>query len=335
MSSLSFVIPTYNNPDQLIRCVKSIYKYTNNKKIKFEVIIVDDCSNKQNLIYLKKKIIKFKKKNLFFIKNNKNCGPAITRNNGCKKSKMKNIVFLDSDTKLHKDISKIILKRLTNNEVVVGHYHHTPINKNISSYYKSFFNFFHFSQKGVSNYETFNSACAAIKKKIFIISKGFDRNIKFGMDYENEEFGRRLQKKYKMVLDPNLTVQHEFPKFFDMAKLYFLRAIPYVAIILTDRKLESTGPGNRNVIISILLSPLIIISTILYFWLNNSIFIATTILLIFFNIYLNRTFYLFTVKKKPIFLPFFFILNLIFNKILFLATVLGTVKYFINVFRVK
>ena len=55
MSSLSFVIPTYNNPDQLIRCVKSIYKYTNNKKIKFEVIIVDDCTNKQNLIYLKKK----------------------------------------------------------------------------------------------------------------------------------------------------------------------------------------------------------------------------------------------------------------------------------------
>ena len=54
------------------------------------------------------------------------------------------------------------------------------------------------------------------------------------MDYENEEFGRRIIKKNTIILDPSLTVMHEFPDFFNMLRLYYVRAIPYVGVILND-----------------------------------------------------------------------------------------------------
>ena len=44
MSSISVIIPTFNNSSQLIRCVLSIYKKFNIRKSNYEIIIVDDCS---------------------------------------------------------------------------------------------------------------------------------------------------------------------------------------------------------------------------------------------------------------------------------------------------
>ena len=57
------------------------------------------------------------------------------------------------------------------------------------------------------------------EKKIFKF-KWINKNIKWGMDYENEEFGRRIIKNNTIILDPSLTVMHEFPDFFNMLRLY-------------------------------------------------------------------------------------------------------------------
>ena len=66
------------------------------------------------------------------------------------------------------------------------------------------------------------------------------------MDYENEEFGRRIIKKNTIILDPSLTVMHEFPDFFNMLRLYYVRAIPYVGVILNDKKFENADQVVRK-----------------------------------------------------------------------------------------
>ena len=42
MTDLSIIIPSFNTKKLLYNCLKSIYRQT--KKIKFEIIVVDNCS---------------------------------------------------------------------------------------------------------------------------------------------------------------------------------------------------------------------------------------------------------------------------------------------------
>jgi glycosyltransferase involved in cell wall biosynthesis len=82
---VSIVIPYYNRPEKLIRCVNSIKNQTYNN---YEIIIVDDCSETifpdLNCDYV-------------YIKNDFNKGPGASRNAGMDVAKGKFIAFLDSD----------------------------------------------------------------------------------------------------------------------------------------------------------------------------------------------------------------------------------------------
>ena len=106
MSAFSIIIPTYNNPIQVKRCIQSIINNFSVKKNRYEIIVVDDASKNKNYKKIKKFIQNCNKNNLCLIRNKKNSGPAQSRNIGVKKAKFENLLFLDSDTILHKDISK-------------------------------------------------------------------------------------------------------------------------------------------------------------------------------------------------------------------------------------
>ncbi|MDC1139918.1 glycosyltransferase family 2 protein [Candidatus Pelagibacter sp.] len=327
MSTYSIIIPTYNNPTQVKRCIKSIIKNFEASKSQYEIIIVDDASKTNNYNITKKFIRNFKKKKISLIRNKKNLGPAQSRNVGAKKAKFKNLLFLDSDTVLHKDISKNIQNNLRKYDAVIGHYYYKPINETIAANFKAIFNYFFFSRKGITKFETFNSACAAIKKKVFNKLKGFNANIKWGMDYENEEFGRRILKNNTMVIDPKITVMHEFPALLKMLSLYFKRAIPYVGVILDDKKVENTGPAGYKIIFSIILSLMTTFGFFSYLFLSKKIFLYFFLTSFFLYLLNNLNFIIFSLKIKPLQTPAFIAINFLLGKILFLALIVGSLKY--------
>lgn len=91
MLELSIIVPIYNVEKYLEECIDSIEKI---KKIKFEIIMIDDGSSDNSLQIAEK--LKLKYKNiLLIIQNNK--GVSCARNIGLKNAKGRYVLFVDSD----------------------------------------------------------------------------------------------------------------------------------------------------------------------------------------------------------------------------------------------
>lgn len=88
----SIVIPTYNRPERLETCLKSLTRL-DYPRDRFEVIVVDDGSIKP----LDGVVLPFREVlNLQFIRQ-ENAGPAAARNTGAARAKGKFLVFTDDD----------------------------------------------------------------------------------------------------------------------------------------------------------------------------------------------------------------------------------------------
>lgn len=91
MKSISIIIPTYNNYEQLLQCVVSIYESDFRKYRKnIELIIVDDGSTDAT-----RKIRKHFPDIRYFRKKNK--GPGAARNFGAEKSRHGMLMFIEDD----------------------------------------------------------------------------------------------------------------------------------------------------------------------------------------------------------------------------------------------
>lgn len=93
----SIIITTYNQPEFLLEAVESCFVQT--YKEPFEVIIVDDFSNRCALVTLPDR----PEINLLYVKNGKNLGLQISHNIGIYHAKGEWIVRLDHDDKLKPD----------------------------------------------------------------------------------------------------------------------------------------------------------------------------------------------------------------------------------------
>ena len=83
---ISIIIPYYNRPEKILRCVHSILKQTYQD---FEILVVDDHSTIPLILDNDPRITVFR--------NPKNLGPGISRNKGLENASGKYIAFLDSD----------------------------------------------------------------------------------------------------------------------------------------------------------------------------------------------------------------------------------------------
>ena len=92
---LSIIIVSYNTKDLLASCIKSVVE--NTKKIKFEIIVVDNNSKDQSAEVATKL-------GAIVLKNKKNLGFAAANNQGFKASHGEYILFLNSDTEIHDNV---------------------------------------------------------------------------------------------------------------------------------------------------------------------------------------------------------------------------------------
>lgn len=86
--SVSIVIPAYDRADLLELTLKSIIKQ---KGIKYEIIVINDNSNTDDIFNICKKF------NTVYHKNERNLGAQVSRNKGVDLAKYNYIAFIDSD----------------------------------------------------------------------------------------------------------------------------------------------------------------------------------------------------------------------------------------------
>jgi len=101
MIKLSVIIPTYNRADVLAMTLDSLGKQTV-RKDSFEVIIVDDGSNSQQINAIKKNIHDRQFSTRFFRQKHK--GPAAARNLGIRKALGEIVLIINDDTVPTRDL---------------------------------------------------------------------------------------------------------------------------------------------------------------------------------------------------------------------------------------
>lgn len=103
-TKFSIIIPHYNIPDLLERCLNSIPK-----RDEIQVIVVDDCSDNHSVSILKNKL-ELIYTNVQFVYLEKNSGGGKCRNEGLDRAKGKWLLFADSDDFFSENLSLILDK---------------------------------------------------------------------------------------------------------------------------------------------------------------------------------------------------------------------------------
>lgn len=89
---VSIIMPSYNTGKYISESIESVIAQTYKK---WELIIVDDCSNDLTIKVVQKYLKEYS--NIFFIQLEKNSGAAAARNKGIEEAQGEYIAFLDSD----------------------------------------------------------------------------------------------------------------------------------------------------------------------------------------------------------------------------------------------
>ena len=129
---VSINVPVYQVEDYIERCVTSVMHQTYNDS-SIECILVDDCTPDKS-IAVAQRLIDGYHGNIDFkiIRNEKNSGVAVARNNGMKHATGKYIFFLDADDVLKDDCLQVLFGALTEHpdaEMIMGNNFHEKRNK--------------------------------------------------------------------------------------------------------------------------------------------------------------------------------------------------------------
>ncbi len=323
----SLIIPAWNCANTIEDCIVSAIQA---HKSPDEILIIDDCSD-DNTFEVVSEIIK-KYNNIKLFKMKVNSGPSAARDYGVKKSEGDIIFFTDSDTVFLVNTFSNCLSTIDKYkaDAVSGIYYPEPINFGKTQLYKAQFFYFHFIKYDKPfPYQTFNGQIGAIKKQVYIDIGGYNTDILWGMDYENEEFGRRIIKKYLLFLDPNFQVKHNFPDFNKLTCTYFMRVSTWMLIFMNDLKFETKGPANMDSGLAAISIPLAIVSLFMAL-LFNSMFLIFFI--IFIVIWLNGyfQFYKFILKTRPKFFIYSILLNIWFSSVISFGAFWGIIKWLLG-----
>jgi glycosyltransferase involved in cell wall biosynthesis len=321
MEKISVIIPIHNAEKTLGPCVNSVL---NTHYPRLEIILVDDVSNDSTpqIIHT---LLQNHGDTIRLVQMDKPSGPAKARNAGAEIAIGELFFFLDSDTVMDSNALHRFAKRIQEADAVVGIYEAEPLNPGHVPRYKGYLNNFFFSRKGIISYEVFDSSRAGIRSDIFRKLGGFNENLEWGMDYENEEIGYRIIKEHTILLDPDIHVGHHFPGFKKLTQTYFSRVSLWMEIFLTRRRFESggvtspdTGISTASLLLSALLLPFI--------WIHSGIaLLALFLLFVYFIGYVK--FFIFVAKLRLSFLPIAIILNIFFTLVLGSGAVAGVIRW--------
>lgn len=221
---LSIVILSYNTKDLVISSIDSLLKHYKEEleDNKFEIIVVDNASEKETIDAISSKLNNIKNSRL--IKSKENLGFGKGCNLGADNAYGEYVLFLNSDTLVSgKGFLEMADFLKSNPKVAVlggklVNFDGTP-QASVGKFYNmiNFFimlfggekhGFLKSSPKKTQKVDWVSGACMMVSKKIFNSIGGFDRNI--FMYLEDMELSyRALKKGYETYFFPNSQVRHK------------------------------------------------------------------------------------------------------------------------------
>jgi len=198
---ISVIIPNYNDEKTLECCLQAVFasEYDN-----YEVIVVDDCSEDRSIDIIKRFPCRL-------IQLQKHAGASAARNAGARLSQGPLLFFTDADCVLHKNSLTIASQALFANgpnTVIGGTYQQQSFDNRFYSRFQSVF--VHYSETKKSQSPDYIATHAmAIYKDTFLASGGFKEH--WLPILEDVEFSHRLLRtNHRLLMNPNLLVQHIF-----------------------------------------------------------------------------------------------------------------------------
>lgn len=328
ISKISIIIPTYNSGPILKNCVDSIIK--NTKRIKHEIIIVDDCSNDGSINFLKDKIFYKNKVKLYNLKNNK--GVGYCRDFGARKSKYEYIVYVDADLIIKKNSIDYLINSYKKNQINVGSVGAIPNFKNLNK--KNFSSDFVFLRSVYGVYDIQKDSFSSnIQSEFCLIKKSFLLSIGSWKAYkksggEEFELGYRIDSKRKKNI---LSFKAKYDTYYSDIILRFKKMVRrtevYLPILINNKKFDSKGSSaTGNFALSALMTLLIVMFIISNLLISYYALKALLIILFFLQIIIELDFLYFVWKKKKFLLPYSFIGINILN----FAIIIGVLKFTIK-----
>lgn len=321
---ISVIIPCYNAWSTLTKLLESIY---NSSFSDLEVIVVDDCSTVKDLGLVKKYPI-------HFLRLKKRSGPAIARNRGAAMASGEILFFLDADVMVERETLSYIDRRYREDPslpCLVGIYASEPANPSFFANYKALLTTCWF--QGLSEYNSFETACGSIRKSVFQELGGFDESFK-GADVEDYEFGYRLRQKYKLSMDTHLQVRHHFPTFGTNARNFFKRSFLWTKLYFKKKEFDQAGSSLKEILCRS--SVLLFVFAPVGLFFSIQIFLGIIMMAWVFYIGLNIHFFYFCFKEKG-FLFFLYSVgvDMINSVIIFAGAFLALITFGANHQRIK
>ncbi len=317
---ISIVIPTYNVSRFMPGLLDSIFR---NKIDDMEVIIVDDCSTDDTVAIANKYPVNV-------IELEMNGGPARARNIGVDAASGDIIFFLDSDVRVMDGAIKEVedyFRKDPAAQCVIGICATDPLNRGFVPRYMAMFEYIHLLGVPDNKVSVFAPRCGAIKKELFQRLGGYREKYK-GADVEDFELARRICQTENIILNPKILVRHQFVNNIEEAvRNYFKRAVMWVHLFLTDKKLDNAGPTTPGNGIAAVCSFMSFIC--LLFIPIISAAKPVFVLLIIFFFFFNLKWWNFMRKEAGfVFSMKALLLNYVLGIDIIVASLYGTISYF-------
>ncbi len=230
---VSVVIASYNAGPFLERSLQSLRAST---VLPLEVIVVDDCSTDNSAV-------RAREMGATVLRTAVNGGPARARNLGAQSAQGDILLFIDSDVCVHPDTVSLVQDALEADaslDAVIGAYDDTPDSREFFSQYRNLMHCF-VHRTGSREAFTFWSGCGAIRRGVFLESRGFDERYT-RPSIEDIEFGSRLVAAGRRIqLRPDIEVKHlKRWTFWQIVRTdVFDRGIPWAELILRNRSMPN------------------------------------------------------------------------------------------------
>lgn len=270
--SFSVIIPSYQRPLELERCLKAVEKL-NYPKEKFEVIVIDDggCINEKLLSRFRNNL------NLILLFQ-ENAGPAAARNHGAQLAKNDYLAFTDDDCEPDTDwLDKFAEQVKVSPKHLLGGRITNALESNIySTASQMLVTYFHYyGEQFNPDFAFFTTNNMVVLRSEFLSLGGFDESFTIAAA-EDRDFCRRWQEtSHKMLFLEAALVRHShnlsWRSFLRQHFNYGRGAYHFYALRKIRRKQ------------SVKIQPFIFYIKMLYFpFLNNSLLYASQISFLFF-----------------------------------------------------